>query len=102
LRFLFDNNFGTKFGTAVPHEIIFAYPNAITMNQYKFATANDHPERDPISWRLSYSLTEGIDYILLDSVVNYPTSIDRNAYIPMLSTMEVAPPLIFSGLKGSI
>jgi hypothetical protein len=63
LRFLFDNNFGTKFRTAVPHEIIFAYPNAIYSHQYKFATANDLPQRDPISWRLLYSLNEGIDYI---------------------------------------
>jgi hypothetical protein len=100
LTFLFDNNFGTKFGTAVPHEIIFAYPNAITMNQYKFATANDHPERDPISWRLSYSLNEGVDYTLLDRVVNYPTSINRNAYIPMLSTLEVAPPSYSFRVKG--
>jgi hypothetical protein len=102
LSFLFDNNFGTKFGTSVPHEIIFAFPNAITMNQYKFATANDHAERDPISWRLSYSLNEGVDYTLLDSVVNFPTSIIEMHISLCISRGRLHLPLIPSGLKGSI
>jgi hypothetical protein len=33
LTFLFDNNLNSKFGTAVPHEILFTYPNTITMEQ---------------------------------------------------------------------
>jgi hypothetical protein len=41
-----------------------------------------------------------VDYILLDSVVNYPTSINRNACIPMLSTLENAPPSYSFRVKG--
>jgi hypothetical protein len=81
-RLLFDNNVGSKWGAGVSHDILFTYPNTITMNQYKFATANDFPEQNPISWRLSYSLN-GVNYILLDTIVNFPTTTDRNTFISM-------------------
>ena len=45
---------------------------------YNWYTANDVPQRDPISWKLEGS-TDSSSWVLLDSVQNYPTTDTRFA-----------------------
>ena len=47
---------------------------------YRWATANDADERDPVGWRVDGS-HDGVNWITLDEHSNYPTPTARNAYL---------------------
>jgi hypothetical protein len=54
---------------------------------------------DPISWRLSYSL-DNVNFISVDTVVNYPMTTDRSACIPMISLSAALLPQYSFRVKG--
>jgi hypothetical protein len=81
----FDNNISTKwFSNTELNTILFTYPSDITMNQYSYSTGDDGTHRDPVSWRLSYSI-DNINWILIDTKSNHPITLNRNTTIPLIS-----------------
>jgi hypothetical protein len=81
---VFDNNIATYLYSATEKNIItFTYPNKITMNKYNLATAVNNIGRDPVSWRLLYSI-DNVTFTLLDQQVNFPTTEIRSQYIPII------------------
>ena len=81
---VFDDNIGTYLYSGTEKNIItFTYPTKITMNQYNWGTAVNNVGRDPISWRLLYS-TDNTTFTLLDQQTNFPPSLVRGEYIPII------------------
>jgi hypothetical protein len=81
---MFDENLSTYLYSGTEKNIItFTYPANITMNQYNWATAVNNIGRDPISWRLLYS-TDNENSTLLDQQTNFPPSLVRGEYIPII------------------
>lgn len=54
--------------------------NSITFNGYRWATANDEPGRDPVSWNV-YGSQNGISWSLLDTRTQEATTTSRNTYV---------------------
>jgi hypothetical protein len=97
---LFDNDLKNGFyGTARQNDILFTFPNNITMNQYRIATSPMTTTNDPISWRLSYSF-DNVNFISVDTVVNYPITTDRSVYIPMITLSGALLPQYSFRVKG--
>ncbi len=83
---LFDGNVKTKLGLAVTaqdREAVLYLPmqEAVTLQSYTFASANDFTDRDPKSWRLEGSL-DGEIWTVLDTVTDYAFPAARSAYLP--------------------
>ncbi len=81
---VFDENIATYLYSATEKNIItFTFPAKITMNQYNWGNAVNDIGRDPISWRLLYS-TDNTTFTLLDQQTNFPPSLVRSQYIPII------------------
>ena len=50
-----------------------------TYNKYTYASANDCPERDPVSWKV-YASNDGSTYTLVDNVSKSPVTLNRYTY----------------------
>lgn len=74
--------------------LVFAFTAATTVDAYRFATANDATERDPVSWTLEGSDDQS-SWTLIDVVKNHPTTTDRQAY-QSFTLPESLIPEIFS------
>jgi len=61
--------------------LIIDFGKDIHMNEYTICTANDCPERDPISWTLSGSNNES-DWEILDEQWNYHVPMERYNPLP--------------------
>ncbi len=74
---LVDGDTGTKwFGNDTSQPVLFTFDEPVQIDAYMMWTANDAPDRDPLSWRLEGS-NDGFDWVLLDTVMNFPTPTDR-------------------------
>jgi hypothetical protein len=62
---LVDNDTSTKWLDFNRQPVILAFPSAVSVDSYSWATANDAMERDPIRWTLEGSLN-GVDWTLMD------------------------------------
>ena len=63
--------------SAVWLDFSFAQPTAVY--GYQWYTANDAPERTPVSWTFSASDDDGATWTVLDKVVGYDTTTETNA-----------------------
>lgn len=68
--------------------LYITFSNPITMNQYSITTANDVPDRDPISWNL-YSSSDNKIWNLIDSKDNYPMPTKRFTQTPIINTTPI-------------
>jgi hypothetical protein len=90
---LVDNNLTTKaldlnFVTnGNVTNFIFTFSSPQTFNGYRWATANDFPDRDPASWSVSGSMN-GSNWIVLTSVSDYVATSTRQAYNPTAWTFS--------------
>jgi len=67
---LIDRNTQTKYLTFHAEAWIqFQVPNPYIVNSYSITSANDHPERDPMSWAL-YGSNDGNNWTAIDSQSN--------------------------------
>ena len=64
--------------------LYITFSNPITMNQYSITTANDVPDRDPISWNL-YSSVDNQTWNLIDSKEKYPMPMNRFTQTPIIN-----------------
>ncbi|RYD77612.1 MAG: hypothetical protein EOP84_15325, partial [Verrucomicrobiaceae bacterium] len=76
-----DLSTATKWLDFNKRELVFTFPARTTIDGYTFATANDSPERDPVSWRLEGS-EDGSSWTLLDDISGYSTTTARVTYLP--------------------
>ena len=60
--------------------LVLDFGAPMPVDGYRFATANDFPERDPVSWTIEGSNSAFGTYDLLDTVVDYPTTDARFTY----------------------
>ncbi|CAN5430540.1 hypothetical protein BH23VER1_BH23VER1_02910 [soil metagenome] len=67
----------------------------VDIDAYRFATANDAPARDPVSFRLEGS-DDQIDWDLLSNIVDFATPTDRFTYTPEIPLDENSPPFVQS------
>lgn len=91
---LLDNNAGTKwlnFNKFNP--VIFSFPAPTQVTGYTFTTANDAPERDPVSWTLEGS-NDQIAWAILHTVTDFPTSQTRLVKQPGIVIGAPLPPTV--------
>jgi len=67
--------------------LVFEFNKGVNVASYKFATANDCSERDPVRWSLEGS-TDKKSWTLLDdrTKIDYETPEERNAYTQAILT----------------
>ncbi len=75
--------------------LVLTFPAPVEVDAYRFATANDFDERDPISWTLEGS-ADGTSWTLMDSVTSFPTPLTRLGYTGNVPLPAVLPPSILS------
>jgi hypothetical protein len=68
----------------------------------RICTANDSPERDPVSWRVEGS-HDGANWVVVDEKTAYATTTDRNTYLPDFTIAPFAgPDITFSASASQI
>ena len=81
---IIDGLTGTKWLDFNKKALVFSLPSAPIIDSYRFATANDSTERDPVSWTLEGSDNQ-VSWTLIDVVKDYPTTLTRQIYTPILA-----------------
>ena len=80
---LVDNNTATKWlnfnMASQPSTLIFDMGSAKLFNGYRWATANDSPDRDPITW-IIYGSNDGINWTELHNVTNATITTSRYTF----------------------
>src|SRR5690606_16870412 len=73
--------------------VVFEFPAPVTVDGYRFATANDFEDRDPISW-LIHGSDDGVSWDLLDVRTNQEVPVERHTYTETRTLPDAVPPLI--------
>jgi hypothetical protein len=81
-----DNNLTTKWLSfnKTASELVYNFGSPVTTTGYRWATANDSPDRDPVSWTV-YGSTNGTSWTALDARSNFAGTTSRNTYNPDFS-----------------
>ena len=106
-----DGSLTTKWLDFNQGPLIFDFGSAATVDGYRWATANDATERDPVRWTLEGSDDE-TNWVLVDERVDadFPTPVARFTYTsilelnaaPQVSSFTVDRPLISAGLPVTL
>ena len=106
-----DGSLSTKWLDFNQGALVFDFGSARRVDGYRWATANDATERDPVQWRLEGS-DDQLNWVLVDDRVgeDYPTPVSRFTYTPTLdlnaapavSSFSVDRPLIPPGLPVTL
>ena len=101
---LVDNDISTKWLDFNRQPVILAFPSVVSVDSYRWATANDATERDPIRWILEGSLN-GVDWTLMDdrSDKDQAVTTSRLALLEILELNQFpdTPQVFFTGLSSS-
>ncbi|MBC8125542.1 MAG: PQQ-dependent sugar dehydrogenase, partial [Gloeobacteraceae cyanobacterium ES-bin-144] len=89
---LVDSNTSTKWLDKNKLPAVFDFVTPVEIDSYAFTTANDNPDRDPVSWTLEAS-DDGDSWLLLDTQTNYATTTDR---------FTATPPIVIPSLRPRI
>lgn len=73
--------------------LVFAFTAATTVDGYRFATANDATERDPVSWTLEGSADQ-TTWTLIDVVKDFATTTNRREYQSFTVPATVLPEIL--------
>jgi chondroitinase B-like protein len=78
-----DNSVTTKWFTfnKTASTLVYDFGSPPSATGYRWATANDSAERDPISWSVQGS-NDGATWITLDTRTSYATTTSRSTYLP--------------------
>lgn len=101
-----DNELTTKWLDFNKGALVLDFGNEVAADGYRWATANDVPERDPVRWRLEGSL-DNTTWTLLDDRTSsdYPTPLARFEFLPVLPFSELpdGPRIVsFDATSGSL
>lgn len=89
-----DGNHDTKWLDFNKAPLVLDYGQPVTATAYRFATANDGSNRDPVSWRLEGS-QNGATWALVDERANQMVPTDRKTWLAGMPTLANASyPLI--------
>ena len=88
---LLDGNLSNKWLDFNKGELLFTFPASVTIDAYRFATANDAEERDPSNWKLEGSL-DGSTWTLLDDIDSYSATSARGAWQAEFNLPATVPP----------
>src|SRR5690606_31066707 len=80
---IIDEQPSTKWLDGNRQPVIFEFPEAVTVDGYRFMTANDAPPRDPVSW-LIHGSDDGENWDLLDVRTDHEITTDRFTWITPL------------------
>lgn len=88
-----DGQMATKWYVAAYRSpLLVACPEPVTFDGYQFATANDAPGRDPVSWTVDVGQVAGAvtNWVTLDAKVDVSNDVPtaRHAYIPVQSVLR--------------
>jgi hypothetical protein len=75
-----DNNLDSKWLDFTKGPLVLDFGQIKSVNGYRFATANDSDERDPVSWKVEGS-NNGTTWTLLDEQFDFAVPMDRQTYI---------------------
>ena len=81
-----DGNLNTKWLDFNKAPLVLDYGQPVTATAYRFATANDGTERDPVSWRLEGS-QNGTTWELVDERANQTVTTDRKTWLAGMPTL---------------
>lgn len=84
-----DDNPNTKWLDFNKGALVLDFGTTVTVDGHGLTTANDTPDRDPVSWILEGSL-DGASWVLLDTVSGFPTPTDRFAATGDLPLLDLA------------
>jgi hypothetical protein len=78
-----DNNTATKWNSLnkTASALVYTFASPIIADGYRWATANDSTDRDPVSWTVQGS-TDGVTWTTLDTRTNYSGTLARNTFLP--------------------
>jgi len=73
-----DGDTSTKWldGSSLSSSLVLEFPRSTYADQFSFITANDHPARDPVSWRVEGS-NDAASWTTLQTESDYATSEER-------------------------
>jgi hypothetical protein len=98
---IIDGDTGSKWLDFNKMGLIFTFPAATTVDAYRFATANDATERDPVSWTLEGS-DDLLGWTLIDVVKNHPTTTDRFTYQSFTLPASLVPEILSFQPSGTV
>lgn len=77
-----DDNLNTKWydPDGIPVDLIYDFSSPVTATGYRWATADDAPDRDPVSWTVSGS-NDNSNWTTLDTVTDFATPTARLTYL---------------------
>ncbi|MBS0358712.1 MAG: hypothetical protein JSS53_05565, partial [Proteobacteria bacterium] len=84
-----DGQLVTKWFDSNRRPLVLDFERSVLIDNYTWATANDCPYRDPISWRFEGSYDGNIWY-LIDAKNNYAVPTTRHTFLPDLIPIELA------------
>jgi hypothetical protein len=82
-----DNNPGSKWLDFNKKALVLDYGTVVNADGYRFATANDGEERDPVSWKVEGS-NDNTTWTLLDEKFDYATPNARQTYTGNFVVLE--------------
>lgn len=94
---LVDDDTDTKWLDANGSPLVFDFGSTVTIDSYRFATANDANGRDPVSWRIEISETGGEldeDWTPVDQRIKYATPTERFTFTETFTIAGEVEPYI--------
>ena len=92
---LIDGSNASKWLDFFRGPVVFSFPSAVTIDGYRFTTANDAIERDPVRWLIEGS-PDGSSWTVLDyRDVDFATPTDRAASSGDIALPETPAPYVY-------
>ncbi len=86
-----DGSAATKWLDYNKSALVLTFPAPVTIDGYRFATANDFDDRDPLDWTFEAS-NDGVNWVIFDSVTNFPTPLPRQTFTGVVPLPLMLPP----------
>ena len=100
-----DGSLGTKWLDFNKGALIFDFGSPEEIDSYRWATANDAEERDPVRWTLEGS-DNATSWTLLEdqTAADYPVTLSRQTYLPVegLNQTSTTPTVEFTISDGAV
>jgi hypothetical protein len=100
-----DGDIDTKWLDFNKGPLVFDFGAPESIDSYRWATANDVPDRDPVRWTLEGG-DDGLNWTLLDdrTGADYPTPASRHTFTPALALNQLpdTPSIQFTATDGTV
>lgn len=97
---LVDGDVATKWLDFYRAPVVFDFGVPTMIDAYRFATANDFADRDPLRWTLEGS-ADGVSWVLVDHMTSdYATPAARGTYTGNIELMDAPSPVVTEWTGG--